>query len=188
MSLVGTRPPTVDEWEQYELHHRSRMSTKPGITGMWQVSGRSDITDFEEVVRLDTECVIENCVFNETVMKEVDWSCTKTGNIDFDTVTCEKCCFDCINLKEHQIVESTFTECTIKDGNFENTFIEELHVQGGSFQKSNFMRAMLMNNKWENVNFTEADFDNATICEGDLRQLECAGVVLSNVTIRKKKG
>lgn len=34
MSLVGTRPPTVDEWEQYELHHRSRMSTKPGITGM----------------------------------------------------------------------------------------------------------------------------------------------------------
>lgn len=55
MSLVGTRPPTVDEWEQYELHHRSRMSTKPGITGMWQVSGRSDITDFEEVVRLDLE-------------------------------------------------------------------------------------------------------------------------------------
>lgn len=62
MSLVGTRPPTVDEWEQYELHHRRRMSTKPGITGMWQVSGRSDITDFEEVVRLDTESVgrIEN--------------------------------------------------------------------------------------------------------------------------------
>lgn len=57
MSLVGTRPPTVDEWEQYELHHRSRMSTKPGITGMWQVSGRSDITDFEEVVRLDLKMV-----------------------------------------------------------------------------------------------------------------------------------
>lgn len=59
MSLVGTRPPTVDEWEQYELHHRSRMSIKPGITGMWQVSGRSDITDFEEVVRLDNQ-YIEN--------------------------------------------------------------------------------------------------------------------------------
>lgn len=59
MSLVGTRPPTVDEWEKYELHHRIRMSTKPGITGMWQVSGRSDITDFEEVVRLDTQ-YIEN--------------------------------------------------------------------------------------------------------------------------------
>lgn len=57
MSLVGTRPPTVDEWEKYELHHRSRVSTKPGITGMWQVSGRSDITDFEEVVRLDTEYI-----------------------------------------------------------------------------------------------------------------------------------
>lgn len=53
MSLVGTRPPTIDEWEQYELHHRSRMSIKPGITGMWQASGRSDITDFEEVVKLD---------------------------------------------------------------------------------------------------------------------------------------
>ena len=59
MSLVGTRPPTVDEWEKYELHHRSRMSIKPGITGMWQASGRSDITAFEEVVKLDTE-YIEN--------------------------------------------------------------------------------------------------------------------------------
>lgn len=57
MSLVGTRPPTVDEREKYELHHRIRMATKPGITGMWQVSGRSDITDFEEVVRLDTEYI-----------------------------------------------------------------------------------------------------------------------------------
>lgn len=57
MSLVGTRPPTLDEWEQYKPHHRARMSIKPGITGMWQVSGRSDITDFEEVVRLDTEYI-----------------------------------------------------------------------------------------------------------------------------------
>lgn len=55
MSLVGTRPPTVDEWEKYEYHHRARLSVRPGITGMWQVSGRSEITDFEEVVRLDTE-------------------------------------------------------------------------------------------------------------------------------------
>ena len=59
MSLVGTRPPTVDEWEKYELHHRARLSTKPGITGMWQVSGRSEITDFNEITRLDTE-YIEN--------------------------------------------------------------------------------------------------------------------------------
>lgn len=57
MSLVGTRPPTVDEWEQYEHHHRGRMAIKPGLTGMWQVSGRSDITDFEEVVRLDVEYI-----------------------------------------------------------------------------------------------------------------------------------
>lgn len=54
MSLVGTRPPTVDEWETYKYHHRARLACKPGITGMWQVSGRSEITDFEEVVRLDT--------------------------------------------------------------------------------------------------------------------------------------
>lgn len=54
MSLVGTRPPTVDEWDKYELHHRARLATKPGLTGMWQVSGRSNITDFEEVVKLDT--------------------------------------------------------------------------------------------------------------------------------------
>ena len=59
MSLVGTRPPTLDEWDKYELHHRARMSTKPGITGLWQVSGRSKITDFEEVVRLDTKYISE---------------------------------------------------------------------------------------------------------------------------------
>jgi lipopolysaccharide/colanic/teichoic acid biosynthesis glycosyltransferase len=57
MSLVGTRPPTVDEWEKYDLHHRVRMSIKPGITGLWQISGRSEITDFEEVVRLDREYI-----------------------------------------------------------------------------------------------------------------------------------
>ena len=57
MSLVGTRPPTVDEWKQYEPYHRGRLAVKPGLTGMWQVSGRSDITDFEEVVKLDMEYV-----------------------------------------------------------------------------------------------------------------------------------
>ena len=57
MSLVGTRPPTEDEVEKYDLHHRARLATKPGITGMWQVSGRSKITDFEEIVRLDTEYI-----------------------------------------------------------------------------------------------------------------------------------
>ena len=59
MSLVGTRPPTVDEYEQYELHHKSRLAAKPGLTGMWQVSGRSDITDFEEVVKLDTQYIYD---------------------------------------------------------------------------------------------------------------------------------
>ncbi len=59
MSLVGTRPPTVDEWEKYQLHHRVRMAFKPGITGLWQVSGRSNITDFEEVVKLDARYIEE---------------------------------------------------------------------------------------------------------------------------------
>ncbi len=58
MSLVGTRPPTLDEWEKYKLHHRARLAIKPGITGLWQVSGRSNIIDFEEVVRLDTQYII----------------------------------------------------------------------------------------------------------------------------------
>ena len=59
MSLVGTRPPTVDEWVKYEKHHRARLAMKPGITGLWQVSGRSNITDFEEVVKLDTQYITE---------------------------------------------------------------------------------------------------------------------------------
>ena len=57
MSVVGTRPPTMDEYEKYELRHKSRLAVKPGLTGMWQVSGRSDITDFEEIVKLDNEYI-----------------------------------------------------------------------------------------------------------------------------------
>ena len=57
MSLCGTRPPTLDEYVQYEPHHKSRLAMRPGITGLWQVSGRSEITDFEEVVRLDNEYI-----------------------------------------------------------------------------------------------------------------------------------
>ncbi len=73
MSLVGTRPPTMDEWEKYELHHRKRLAIKPGLTGMWQVSGRSDITDFEEVVELDTRYIS-------------DWSLKLDVEILFKTV------------------------------------------------------------------------------------------------------
>lgn len=57
MSLVGTRPPTLDEYEKYGNHHKRRLSMRPGITGIWQVSGRSDITDFEEIVRMDCEYI-----------------------------------------------------------------------------------------------------------------------------------
>lgn len=57
MSLVGTRPPTLDEFAQYSPYHKKRLSFRPGLTGMWQVSGRSDITDFEEIVKLDVEYI-----------------------------------------------------------------------------------------------------------------------------------
>lgn len=73
MSLVGTRPILQDELRQYELHHRARIAIKPGITGMWQVSGRSDITDFEEVVRLDTE-------YFRNADKSVRPKCAGVGN------------------------------------------------------------------------------------------------------------
>ena len=59
MSLVGWRPCTKEEWEHYDLEHRVRVSMKPGITGLWQVNGRSNVTDFDEVVRMDRE-YIEN--------------------------------------------------------------------------------------------------------------------------------
>jgi len=59
MSLVGTRPPTVDEYERYALHHKKRLAIKPGLTGLWQVSGRNNITDFEKVVALDTQYIQE---------------------------------------------------------------------------------------------------------------------------------
>ena len=57
MSLVGTRPPTLDEFRQYESRHKRRLSMPAGLTGLWQTSGRSDITDFEEVVRLDLQYI-----------------------------------------------------------------------------------------------------------------------------------
>lgn len=57
MSLVGARPPTEEEFLQYEGRHKRRLALKSGLTGLWQVSGRSDITDFEEVVKLDLEYI-----------------------------------------------------------------------------------------------------------------------------------
>ena len=73
MSLVGTRPPTEAEFEQYNEHYRRRLSMTPGLTGLWQVSGRSDIQDFDEVVKLD--------------LKYIDnWSLTEDFKILLQTV------------------------------------------------------------------------------------------------------
>lgn len=66
MSLVGTRPPTVDEFEQYEAKHKCRLSMTPGLTGLWQISGRSDIKDFDEVVELDMQYID-----NWTISKDI---------------------------------------------------------------------------------------------------------------------
>jgi lipopolysaccharide/colanic/teichoic acid biosynthesis glycosyltransferase len=57
MSLVGTRPPTEKEFLHYEGRHKRRLALKSGLTGLWQVSGRSDISDFEDVVKLDLEYI-----------------------------------------------------------------------------------------------------------------------------------
>ena len=73
MSLVGTRPPTEDEYIQYKDYHKRRLAVKPGITGMWQVSGRSNITDFEEVVALDSKYI-------------EDWNIGKDIKILFKTI------------------------------------------------------------------------------------------------------
>lgn len=78
MSLVGTRPPTVDEYMQYDYHHKARLAMKPGLTGMWQVSGRSNITDFEKVVEMDVS-YIEN------------WSLALDVKILFETVGAVLC-------------------------------------------------------------------------------------------------
>ena len=81
MSLIGSRPPTVDEWMKYERRHRIRLATKPGITGLWQISGRSRIKDFEEVVRLDKEYV-DNWSIKEDIrilLKTVKVVLTKDG-------------------------------------------------------------------------------------------------------------
>lgn len=65
MSLVGTRPPTVDEFEHYEAKHKCRLSMTPGLTGLWQISGRSDIKDFDEVVKLDMQYIDNWSIFKD---------------------------------------------------------------------------------------------------------------------------
>ena len=83
MSLVGTRPPTVDEYKQYESHHKRRLSMKPGITGLWQVSGRSDIQDFEEQVLFITDNILDQFAANHSLVtlisKHLSWGFFKNS-------------------------------------------------------------------------------------------------------------
>ena len=65
MSLVGTRPPTVDEYEKYTPEQKKRLSFKPGITGLWQVSGRSEITNFDDVVKLDVSYIDDWTIWSD---------------------------------------------------------------------------------------------------------------------------
>ena len=74
MSLVGTRPPTEDEFEQYNIYYRRRLSITPGLTGLWQVSGRSDIKNFDDVVKLDLQYIDE-------------WSLVQDAKIILQTVS-----------------------------------------------------------------------------------------------------
>lgn len=77
MSLVGTRAPSVEEWEKYQYHHRVRLACKPGITGLWQASGKSRTMSFEEATALDTEYI-------------ANWSLGLDGKILFRTLGVEK--------------------------------------------------------------------------------------------------
>lgn len=65
MSLVGPRPPLRNEVAQYYLTHRRRLSVETGITCIWQVSGRNDISDFDEWVRLDLEYIDKRSYFED---------------------------------------------------------------------------------------------------------------------------
>ena len=65
MSLVGTRPPTVDEYETYTPEQKKRLSFKPGITGLWQISGRSNIKNFDDVVKLDVAYIDEWTIWKD---------------------------------------------------------------------------------------------------------------------------
>ena len=81
MSLVGTRPPTLDEYREYKGSYKRRLSMTPGMTGLWQVSGRSKITDFEEVVKLDLE-YIDNWSFGldlKIIFKTIGLAFSKKG-------------------------------------------------------------------------------------------------------------
>ncbi|MCU0536641.1 MAG: sugar transferase [Hydrococcus sp. Prado102] len=81
MSLVGTRPPTINEVEKYEQHHWERLRVKPGITGEWQARGRSCIKDFEAIVAMDLSYQQQWSIFYDLylIMQTINVVLTKKG-------------------------------------------------------------------------------------------------------------
>ena len=79
--MVGTRPPITREIKEYKPHHKARLGEKPGITGAWQTSGRNDITDFEEVVKLDLSYIQHDNFKNycKYIIKTITSVFKKTG-------------------------------------------------------------------------------------------------------------
>lgn len=82
MSLVGTRPPTLDEFEKYTPYQKRRLSFKPGITGLWQVSGRSNITDFDQIVKLDLQYIDNWTIWSDIriILKTIKVVLAKEGS------------------------------------------------------------------------------------------------------------
>ena len=147
MSLVGTRPPTVDEWDKYELHHRARLATKPGLTGMWQVSGRSNITDFEEVVKLDKQYISEWTMgldeeglqymrnyYNNHIKTYIDYNVEEYLNlISSDNFNYEEALYildmDMVNDdKKISLLESTTKPISIMGKNYSDSLIEYILI------------------------------------------------------------
>lgn len=140
MTLAGTRPILQDELLKYELHHRARIAIKPGITGMWQVSGRSDITDFEEVVRLDTEYISKDDLL-EGKSALLEWSFAVSCDVNKNPAGDEYLVFYVMHVAPSESVVVCPVDPYVEDGYFEA--LKELSEQA---DKSDVLKFLLEDN------------------------------------------